>query len=362
MKRYNKIKRFKFSLTLFSLVQLFSGCEKIGYITEEYVDPHIIYSSLRWWNYDIFASDIYNEKDSHITKNQWLDFSPTVNTNGDKIAFITDRDGNREIYYAQLNWMDGYYGWRADSLENLTNSSGHEWTPRFSPDSQYLLYSYYVEKYDNYDVFLYDLEKKIKTNLTNTPLYEINPQFSPDGSFIVYQSWQGGVKEIFFLNILEKNQINISKSSQSNDILPTGNAFSPDGKGIVFTSDRAGNKDIFTMNINSTAVKKLTNSIYDEYDPEFSPDGQFILFTREINGNKDIFIMNNDGSYPKQLTSNESNDWNARFYPKNDKIVFQTNRDGNWEIYIMDINGANKRNLSQNPNTDFSFTFLPIKD
>ena len=56
--------------------------------------------------------------------------------------------------------MDGWhYGWRADSLENLTNSSGHEWTQDSHPTQSIYYILIIAEKYDNYDVFLYDLEK-----------------------------------------------------------------------------------------------------------------------------------------------------------------------------------------------------------
>ena len=88
------------------------------------------------------------------------------------------------------------------NLENISQSSGHEWTPKFSPDGKKIVYSYYDISSDNYDIYLYYIEGKNRINHTNRLGYEINPQFSPDGSYIVYQSWQKGVKEIFFMNIL----------------------------------------------------------------------------------------------------------------------------------------------------------------
>ena len=42
--------------------------------------------------------------------------------------FVSDRDGNREIYITDLEWLDGYTQWRVNNLRNLTNSNENDWT------------------------------------------------------------------------------------------------------------------------------------------------------------------------------------------------------------------------------------------
>ena len=94
-------------LTIY-LILFLQGCENNQYQQTTYVDPQIIFSSRRWWNYDIFISDVYGENITQITKNEWIDFNPAVSRNAKNLAFISDRDGNREIYIADLALMDGY--------------------------------------------------------------------------------------------------------------------------------------------------------------------------------------------------------------------------------------------------------------
>ena len=65
-----------------------------------------------------------------------------------------------------------------------------------------------------------------KINITNTSVYEKYPQFSPDGTFLIFQSWSKSKMEIMFLNLLERNIVNIT-SNQSDDILSHGNSFTP---------------------------------------------------------------------------------------------------------------------------------------
>ncbi len=350
------------TIILFSIHFTFNGCESKSFIEREYIDPHIIFSSRRWWNYDIFITDLYASNTSQITKNQWIDFNPSISPNSDKILFISDRDGNREIYISDLEWLDGYTGWRAKTLINITNSIENDWTPVYSPIENKIAFSTYYPQNDNYDIFIMNDDGTEKENLTNTSSYEKFPQFSPDGTFLIYQGWEKGYMDIFFLGLLEKNIINITRNTRSNDIISHGNFFSPDGQTIVFTSERDGNRNIYTSKINGTGLKQITKHEANDYEPVFSPDGQTIAFTSERDGNKQIYLYDNSNGSIKNISNHKKDDWNARFYPDNNKIIFQSTRDGNWEIYAMSLNGKNQINLTNHPATDYSYVIIPLKN
>ena len=350
------------SSVLFSIYLGLNGCESKIYQEREYIDPHIIFSSRRWWNYDIFITDIYTSNISQITKNKWIDFNPSISPNSDKLLFVSDRAGNREIYISDLEWLDGYTGWRAKNLQNITNSIENDWTPVFSPIENKIAFSTYFPHNDNYDIFIMNDDGTEKENLTNTSSYEKFPQFSPDGTFLIYQGWEKGNMDIFFLGLLDKNIINITRNTKSNDIISHGNSFSPDGQTIVFTSERDGNRNIYTSKINGTELRQITKHQANDYEPVFSPDGQSIVFTSERDGNKQIYLYDNSNSLIKNISNHQKNDWNPRFYPDNNKIIFQSTRDDNWEIYAMNLNGANQTNLTNHPATDYSYIIIPLKN
>ncbi len=348
----------KEKITFLLIFVLLLGCENDSSYQQEYIDPSIVFSSRRWWNYDIFISDIYSNRMTQLTKNKWIDFNPTISTNSEKLAFVSDRDGNREIYIVDLIWLDGYTQWKVENLKNITNSSEQDWTPSFSPVDELIVFTTYFPEGDNYDVFIMNYDGKNKINLTNSNGYEKFPQFSPDGSFIIYQGWEKGKMEIFFTSLIDLNRINLTRNINSNDIISHGRSFTPDGQKIIFTSERDGNRNIYIMNSDGTNQTQLTSNENDDYEPTVSNDGEKIIFTSERDGNKEIYSLSIDGKNLKNLTNNPGDDWNPRFYPDGNKIIFQSNRDGNWEIYLMERNGNGQKNLTNHPSTDYSYTII----
>ena len=78
--KINKIKN-NLILSIFISFQ-FTGCEGSKPSEDQYIDPHIIFSSKRWWNYDIFIADIFGGNITQLTKNRWIDLykDPLKNT------------------------------------------------------------------------------------------------------------------------------------------------------------------------------------------------------------------------------------------------------------------------------------------
>ena len=67
-------------ITLSYIFLIFFSCDSSSFTQSEYIDPHIIFSSRRWWNYDIFISDIYGGHMTQLTKNKWIDFNPSISS------------------------------------------------------------------------------------------------------------------------------------------------------------------------------------------------------------------------------------------------------------------------------------------
>ena len=98
----------------------------------------------------IYSMDFKGGNLRQITFNpQANDATPSVSPSGDKIAFISDRDGNYEIY--MMN-RDG------SAQQRLTSNPADDLHPVFSPDGQKILF--HSNRSGSYDLYLMDLSQQ----------------------------------------------------------------------------------------------------------------------------------------------------------------------------------------------------------
>jgi Tol biopolymer transport system component len=168
--------------------------------------------------------------------------SPVWSADGQRLAFVTNRDGNAEIYTT---------GPSGTPLTRITNNAAEDGTPTWSPDGTKIAF-----------------ESNRDTGVTGrTQLYVMNA----DGTGVV----------------------NLSTSPQD-DGSP---AWSPDGSKIAFArGPQDGNHDIWVTSSAGGAGVPLTNSPVDEDHPDWSPDGSRIVFQRGNSGSPAaVVVMGADG-------------------------------------------------------------------
>ena len=223
----------------------------------------------------------------------------SVEASKEKIAFVTDRDGNPEIYVMDI---DG------KNPENLTNDDSLDFSPSWSPINAQLYF--YSKRAGNAEIYSLDIERKKVNRLTNHP---------------------------------------------ANDVLPVP---SPNGELILFMSDRDSlSRNVYIMNKDGSNVRALTKNQFYEESPDWSPAGQKIIFTRQLRdstdtshaANGEIHIMNTDGGSVQRLTNKPGYDSGAKFSPDGKKIAFYGFDNDRWDLYIMDADGSNLFNVTNDP-------------
>ena len=93
--------------------------------------------------------------------------TPTSTLTG-RIAFVSDRDGNVEIYVMDA---DG------SNLTNLTNNPAYDWLPVWSPDGSRI--AFVSDRDGNWEIYVVDADGSNLTNLTNNPADDLLPAWSP---------------------------------------------------------------------------------------------------------------------------------------------------------------------------------------
>jgi TolB protein len=273
--------------------------------------------------------------------------SQVQSTPTDIIAFVSDRDGNAEIYSVQ---PDG------SNLTRLTQSATHELLPTWSPDGTRIAFLALNE------LRLESNGSLMVMNADGTQLAEVMSvdsgtpfTWSPDGHEIAYAGSDGDIHVIDLADGRDKNLTN----SEGFDGWP---AWSPDGDRIVFTSDRGGSTQLWVMRADGTAPALLTAGHGEE--ASWSPTGDRIAFASTRDGdpgaadarewNEEIYVMDAQSAEVRRVTTLPGNDhWPPTWSPEGNSIAFTSDGCGdNSEIYTMRADGSALANVTNNPARD----------
>jgi len=255
-----------------------------------------------------------------------------------RIAFVSDRDGNDEIYAMNA---DG------TNQTRLTSNTDPDEAPSWSPDGSKIAYVS-GSAYNSEEIFVMNYDGSGQTRLTNNSISDRHPDWSPDGTRITFASNRDGNFEIYIMNADGTNLTRLT----NNDSLDWRPTWFPDGSKIAFVSERNGGEDILIMNSDGSNQQLLVDGVAEDHWPSWSPDGSKIAFESTRDGDIEIYIIGVDGTSQTRLTNSPGIDDAPSWSLDGSSLAFQSGRDGNMEIYTMSANGASQENHTNNSSTD----------
>jgi TolB protein len=267
----------------------------VGVTTQARFDVHcaleqrIAFRSDRDGDFEIFTMRADGTDVRQLTTNNIVDTDPHWSRDGTRIVFI--RAGDIWVMDA-----DGR------NPRPVLVSAQPEADPDWSPNGLRIVFA--SEQADGTaEIFVTNADGTgVPQQLTNSSGSNWNPHFSPNGATIVYVSDRIGTEDIFLMNANGSGDQRLTTDPASDD----DPAWSPDGKQILFASNRDGDDDLWFMNADGTSQTQLTsNSLINDWSPSAAADGM-IAFSTDRNGKSDIYVLS--GASQFQRTNDPGND------------------------------------------------------
>src|SRR5256886_6944954 len=297
-----------------------------------------------------------------LTNDEHSSSSPRWSPDGDKLAFISARDGEDQIWTIDVS---------SGALKKITTLSTGAGDPVWSPDGKWLAFAsdVYPECTDNACNKRRADEvaaSKVKAHVATRLLYRH------------WKAWKEGMRTHVF--------VVSSAGGEARDLTPgdydappfslggpTDYAFSSDSKELALVSNHdkveatSTNADVWLVSIKGGTAKNITagNHGYDG-SPQFSPDGRFIAYRSQVTPGyeSDRFrLMLYDRKTNQSRSLSESLDsWvdEFAFAPDSKTIYLAAEERGRAPIYTVSVSGGPVKKLISGEG--FNGDIHPTKD
>ena len=338
---------------------------------------------------DLYAVPAEGGMASQLTIYEGYDTMPVWSHDGRKIAFASDRYGNRDVYVMPA---------QGGTAKRLTYHSSNDFPSDFSPDNQHVLFTStrrddvaniqfpsgrLPETYrvsvasgsvqmvstialdephydrrgrrivyqdlkgyeDNWrkhhtssvtrDIWIYDTRDGSYTQVINRAGEDRSPIFSPDGNAIYYLSEENGTFNVYKMDASGGNRMQLTRFENH----PVRFLTVSDNGTLCFTY----HGEIYTMREGGSPEKLAVQMIREAGGRQIdrvavnrgatemavSPSGKEVAFI--FRG--EVFVTSVESNTTKRVTHTPEQERSLSFHPEGRKLLFAGERDGSWNLY-----------------------------
>jgi len=250
----------------------------------------------------------------------WVGLSRWGIVSAPPLAFVSNRDGNSEIYMMDV---DG-------KSTRLTDHPAIDAHPSWSPDHSRLAFA--SKRSGNWDIYVLDIKSRELIALTQNTADDTQPAWSMDGQYIAFTSNRSGKREIYFAGPEKIEQVTFSPGTSESWEPAWGG-----GGSLIFTSNRDGKREIYYTSTSKT--ERITHSPgkSESWEPAWSAIGNYLLFVSNRDGQNDVYLVASSDKVTRHVTLSPKS--TASLSPVNTPngnfIAFSSNRDGNYQVYSL---------------------------
>lgn len=254
----------------------------------------LAFVSTRDGNAEIYVLDVGDGDVTRVTRHEGSDEHPSWSPDGARLAFVSDRDGGRRVWVATID---------DPGPVAVTPPGRGVMNPAWSPDGRWIAVA--AGAFPDLDLLLYPSDGSGEpVRLTEGPGADYWPSWSPDG------------RRIAFVRLV---------------IDPEARRPDPERSGIGVIEVDGGERRLIVPDL---------DGIHEA--PAFSPDGSWIAYHSRRGEDFDLHRARDDGSQATPLREGGAVD-EVPVWADTGRLYFQTRVDGSWQIWSMAVDGSDAR-------------------
>lgn len=237
---------------------------KVGYTTGNF-----LYVSYQLGQPKIYLASLKDGKKHRLISLRGNQLMPAISQQRDKIAFICDITGNPDLFLQPFSAEKGAIGKPQQIFSARLATQG---SPTFSPDGDRL--AFVSNKDGSPKIYVMQIPKpgidikKIKTTLISKINRENTaPCWSPDGTKIAYCARGKGDRQIWVydFNTNQETQITQGAGHKENP------SWAPNSLHIVFNTSSPSSSELFITNLNQNEATQITFGPGEKRFPSWEP-------------------------------------------------------------------------------------------
>lgn len=322
------------------------------------IPNRIAFVSDRDHNQEIYTIRADGTDLKNLTIHEANDYNPRWSPNGSQIAFVSDRDHNEEIYLMNVN---------ESLLTNISKNSAQDRSPVWSPDGQQL--AYLSDRSGVWAIYIAQLDRPESRHLVDTFTPHTSLEWSPSGDKLAFVSAQSGFDEIYLINIDGSSQKQLSHKPEHIELAsnwqPLILDWSPDGTHLLIMLGTPV-RNFYILDLSDLQLTQLTTENELAGLGQWSSSGNQLALSFRPTLNNDILVVLPNGDM-RNLT-NDPNTWDhsPRWSPDDQWILFLSDRDDRTydkltddDLYLVKVNGSEIINLTNHPANDYDPQWQP---
>ena len=227
----------------------------------------------------------------------------------------------------------------------ITDAPSNEAMGTWSPDGSRI--AFVSDRDGNYELYVADADGGNARRLTTTAEVELSPEWTPDGRQILYVvQVVGGRMQLWVMEADGTGARALTTDAEGANLDP---AVSPDGRTIAFTSTRGGNYDIYLMDREGKNATAALASPAKESRPAWFPDGTLAFLQERTERGRPVPVVvrhsPSPGTAPQVISPLDLTVTDFAVSGRGDQLVLEVATPGasgrfEWRLYLLRLGSA----------------------